>query len=202
MDETSFTDEVKVRSGGTDRKIFQSSSSKDCVHDNATEFPSGHLYGQQENDTSDEADIGSANTLEEQGRPLMYPKSKTKSPASLTGSGKIRFKDIIQNLILCLIACGLLVMLGMAIVYYVRLNDGQLTIHKGENVSKKYLVGCSKIEVEDIWIRGFPKLMTESAFRLLDINTDGVKDILFGFATGEHKSYIFLVCIGVSIFSV
>ena len=52
------------------------------------------------------------------------------------------------------------------------------------NVSST-VIGCSHIEVEDVWVKGIPKLMTESAFRLLDVNKDGVLDILFGFATGE-----------------
>ena len=46
-------------------------------------------------------------------------------------------------------------------------------------------VGCNKVKVKDVWTYGVPKLLTESAFRLLDVNEDGVLDIIFGFATGE-----------------
>uniref|UniRef100_T1JFB9 FAM234A/B beta-propeller domain-containing protein n=1 Tax=Strigamia maritima TaxID=126957 RepID=T1JFB9_STRMM len=46
------------------------------------------------------------------------------------------------------------------------------------------LIGCSHMEVEDVWIKNFPKLLTESAIRLNDVNQDGVLDILIGFATG------------------
>ena len=49
----------------------------------------------------------------------------------------------------------------------------------------KEIVGCSRLEVEDVWVQGIPKLMTESAFRLLDLNNDGTLDILFTFATGK-----------------
>ena len=45
-------------------------------------------------------------------------------------------------------------------------------------------VGCGELSVEDVWVRGFAKLMTESALRLLDVNEDGVLDVLLGFATG------------------
>ena len=44
--------------------------------------------------------------------------------------------------------------------------------------------GCQNLNKETVWIKGFPKLMTESAFRLVDVNQDGILDILFGFATG------------------
>jgi hypothetical protein len=52
------------------------------------------------------------------------------------------------------------------------------------------IVGCTSLSVEDVWVVGIPKLMTESAFRLVDINSDGVLDILFGFATGEYSTSI------------
>ncbi|ELU01119.1 hypothetical protein CAPTEDRAFT_94391 [Capitella teleta] len=54
----------------------------------------------------------------------------------------------------------------------------------GNGTSSSAVIGCSRVEVEDVWVKGIPKLMTESAFRLLDVNRDGVMDILFGFATG------------------
>jgi len=38
--------------------------------------------------------------------------------------------------------------------------------------------------VDDVWVSGFAKLMTESALRLLDVNHDGTLDVLLGFATG------------------
>jgi len=45
--------------------------------------------------------------------------------------------------------------------------------------------GCGQLSVEDVWVSGFAKLMTESALRLLDVNADGVLDVLLGFATGQ-----------------
>ncbi len=46
---------------------------------------------------------------------------------------------------------------------------------------------CDNFEVTDVWIKQFPKLLTESSFRLVDANKDGVDDIIFGYATGKHK---------------
>ena len=47
------------------------------------------------------------------------------------------------------------------------------------------LIGCDTVEVEDVWVKGFPKLLTEAAFRLVDVNEDGDLDVLLGFATGK-----------------
>jgi len=47
-------------------------------------------------------------------------------------------------------------------------------------------VGCGELSVDDVWVSGFAKLMTESALRLLDVNEDGILDVLLGFATGQH----------------
>ncbi len=48
------------------------------------------------------------------------------------------------------------------------------------------------MQVEDVWVTGIPKLMTESAFRLVDVNQDGVLDVLFGFATGEWEIFTWI----------
>jgi hypothetical protein len=40
------------------------------------------------------------------------------------------------------------------------------------------------IEIEVLWTSGFPKLITESAFRLVDCNADGILDVIFGYGTG------------------
>jgi hypothetical protein len=54
--------------------------------------------------------------------------------------------------------------------------------------STSNIIGCDEIQVDDIWTAGYPKLMTESALRLLDVNDDGVLDVLIGFATGHYMN--------------
>ena len=47
------------------------------------------------------------------------------------------------------------------------------------------ITNCNlQIHVEDVWVQGFPKLITESAFRMLDVNKDGTLDVIIGFGTG------------------
>jgi len=53
--------------------------------------------------------------------------------------------------------------------------------------------GCGHLSVEDVWVSGFAKLMTESALRLLDVNADGVLDVLLGFATGQKTLHAYAV---------
>jgi len=52
-------------------------------------------------------------------------------------------------------------------------------------------VGCGELTVDDVWVTGFAKLMTESALRLLDVNGDGVLDVLLGFATGQRAFQLY-----------
>ncbi|CAF0995646.1 unnamed protein product [Adineta steineri] len=40
------------------------------------------------------------------------------------------------------------------------------------------------IQIELIWTSAFPKLLTETAFRLVDCNSDGILDVIFGYGTG------------------
>eukprot|EP00106_Octopus_bimaculoides_P010095 XP_014777537.1 PREDICTED: uncharacterized protein LOC106874346 [Octopus bimaculoides] len=59
----------------------------------------------------------------------------------------------------------------------------------------KNVIGCSNVEVEDVWVVGLPKLTTESAIRLVDVNSDGELDIIFGFGTGvDGKNIPEVVC--------
>uniref|UniRef100_A0A8W8L8K2 FAM234A/B beta-propeller domain-containing protein n=1 Tax=Magallana gigas TaxID=29159 RepID=A0A8W8L8K2_MAGGI len=62
----------------------------------------------------------------------------------------------------------------------------QLTNQLQSNLNAKTpkIKGCDHIEVEDVWATTLPKLLTESAFRLSDVNKDGIPDFIFGFATG------------------
>lgn len=46
-----------------------------------------------------------------------------------------------------------------------------------------YTEPCSDFKVEPIWTKSFDKLRTKSPIRLLDVNKDGIDDILYGFST-------------------
>lgn len=49
------------------------------------------------------------------------------------------------------------------------------------------LLPCSNLKVTDIWTSTLPTLTTESPLRVLDLNADGINDIIFGFGTGDYS---------------
>ena len=48
---------------------------------------------------------------------------------------------------------------------------------------------CHDLEVTPVWQVKFPKFGTEGNFRLLNISKDEVLDIVFGFGTGQIRSF-------------
>jgi len=63
-------------------------------------------------------------------------------------------------------------------------HPGHVTTPKPLPATEEEGAGCGELSVSDVWVSGFAKLMTESSLRLLDVNADGVLDVLLGFATG------------------
>lgn len=49
---------------------------------------------------------------------------------------------------------------------------------------------CSKLSVKEMWSIKLPKLTSESPIRTLDVNMDGVEDIIFGYGTGKMDDYL------------
>lgn len=73
--------------------------------------------------------------------------------------------------------------------HYVSLPVSFLNLWKSSSERRHgTLLPCDTFKVEDVWVRNFPMLLTNSAFRMVDINGDGVDDIILGFATGEWSS--------------
>lgn len=46
------------------------------------------------------------------------------------------------------------------------------------------LLPCSNVRVVDVWSATLPKLTSESPIRTLDVDQDGVEDVIFGYGTG------------------
>ncbi|KAK2157696.1 hypothetical protein LSH36_186g01066, partial [Paralvinella palmiformis] len=117
-------------------------------------------------------------------KPLMHPRQRSKG--QLTPQQRRVRRCCGYALYLLLAAAGLLG-LAFGIVLVVRnYADSWLHIEKSPTWRDRRIVGCSSLVVDDVWIVGIPKLITESSFRLVDVNRDGVDDILFGFATGAE----------------
>lgn len=50
--------------------------------------------------------------------------------------------------------------------------------------TKSFKNSIENVQIELLWTSAFPKLITETAFRLVDCNSDGILDVIFGFGTG------------------
>ena len=49
---------------------------------------------------------------------------------------------------------------------------------------KSEIIGCDELIVTPVWQAKFPKLISEGSTRMVDVNKDGVLDVILGFGTG------------------
>uniref|UniRef100_A0A2C9JEN2 FAM234A/B beta-propeller domain-containing protein n=1 Tax=Biomphalaria glabrata TaxID=6526 RepID=A0A2C9JEN2_BIOGL len=127
-------------------------------------------------------------------KPLMHPRTKSQRTKVKTRTSECQFcslfKPIFYFVALVSVLCGV-----MATIVYIANKHTSITnsvlVKQGESLpgdtvksERAILIGCDKLEVSDVWVVGIPKLLTESAFRLVDVNQDGVLDVVLGFATG------------------
>ena len=125
-------------------------------------------------------------------KPLMHPRHRTK----VIGRRPVcKCAEIIKPIgcfVLLVVALGSL-MIGILYVSN-QLSSKPKNVTQIHDVNSKYhkklkakveLSGCDVISVDDVWTAGFPKLSTESAIRMVDVNLDGILDVIIGFATGK-----------------
>ncbi|XP_052803386.1 uncharacterized protein LOC128233645 [Mya arenaria] len=162
-----------------------------------------------DDDDSDEGEVfmqGSRLDRSSASKPLMFPRARAKTHV---GHGPCARCRPIVNAVCCFffLVLSLGSLMGL-VVYFVnkhnhKINSTLTTIEPGpvlpdikqtsafEFIKQHKMpdfsdvIGCDNVKVEDVWTMGFPKLLTESAFRPLDVNGDGVLDVILGFATGS-----------------
>ncbi|XP_060079842.1 uncharacterized protein LOC132559243 [Ylistrum balloti] len=125
-------------------------------------------------------------------KPLMHPRQRPKVK-SRTPNCRCRkqLKTITCFLVIVLSLGSLMTM----IIYLYNKHPEKTKDKNGPDIESQSsnipeVVGCDSLSVEDVWVMGFPKLITESAFRLVDVNQDGVLDIILGFGTGADGYYL------------
>lgn len=143
------------------------------------------VYSSEEEDVFMEDPIIDQNSAS---KPLMYPRHRAKVKSRRPECKSrffIRFCVCFVLLFMCLAAVTGLIM-------FLLKKDNRSKVHKHKPTASdvnEHLIGCSHIEVEDVWVKGFPKLITESAFRMVEVNQDGVLDVIFGFGTGNLNEH-------------
>jgi len=203
MEETQFSDEVKIRVDDREEQIFGTSVIRDVMTRDSTYWHGGDRIndpspppsegrqtspsdGCQHTDSPSSSDDNIGNSLlRQQAKPLMTSRDGARLNEALLSHPFYRKKRHI-SLGVC-VSVAFLAGFTLCVVYFLRFFLGVKKIPPHPEI-----VGCSNIEVEDVWVVGIPKLLTESAFRLLDINDDGVLDPIFGFATGRSSSCLSL----------
>ncbi|GFO02832.1 hypothetical protein PoB_002933700 [Plakobranchus ocellatus] len=140
-------------------------------------------------------------------KPLMHPRSKGGHKTSVkTRTIECRLctlcKPIFYFVSLVTVLCAVMASIVYVANKHGHQHPGAAILHPGgsagsgdgklgnkgadSETSQTPVIGCDQIKVEDVWVVGFPKLLTESAFRLVDVTGDGVLDVILGFATGMY----------------
>ncbi|XP_060520035.1 uncharacterized protein LOC132698145 isoform X2 [Cylas formicarius] len=126
-------------------------------------------------------------------RPLMAPRRKAlKSDAGSRLKQKHNCRVFWKPC--CYVFAALSVLIGLIALVVVlvslyplpldKLRDWVISTAKIEKTPK--LLPCSNLKITDVWTVNLPTLITDSPVRSLDVNGDGIDDILFGFGTGNH----------------
>ncbi|XP_077562373.1 uncharacterized protein LOC144178412 [Haemaphysalis longicornis] len=114
---------------------------------------------------------------EEPSRPLMAPrKLRVQRRGPVTGIRRRRCRCSAAAWLL--LACLALGAAAAVLVLRQQQRRRAAAARRGETE------GCRQLRVQDVWHSTLPMLTTESAFRHLDVNGDGVLDVVFGFGTG------------------
>ncbi|KAK3107822.1 hypothetical protein FSP39_022986 [Pinctada imbricata] len=129
-------------------------------------------------------------------KPLMHPRHRSKVKRRRPNCKCHKTAKPILCFLLLVISLGSL----MVAILYVSNQFSLKSKSKGNLTSKHlpikssrddvFIQGCDEISVEDVWTVGLPKLNTESAIRMIDVNKDGVLDIILGFGTGADGYYV------------
>lgn len=54
-------------------------------------------------------------------------------------------------------------------------------------INEQQSAPCHDLEVIPVWSQRFPKLLSESSIRMLNVSDDDMLDVVFGFGTGQSE---------------
>ncbi|XP_044747625.1 uncharacterized protein LOC123308894 [Coccinella septempunctata] len=134
-------------------------------------------------------------------RPLMAPRRKTARPNL---ARKMRNKPPCRAFCrpCCYFLGALSVLIGLIVLVIILVSIFPLPLDRIHNwIVSKFtatdpngpfvkLLPCSDYKISDVWTVNLPKLTTDSPIYLLDVDSDGVNDVLFGFGTGDNYDII------------
>jgi hypothetical protein len=56
----------------------------------------------------------------------------------------------------------------------------------GESLSNSTTMPCNDLKLSRIWNLKIPKLLSDSQVKLIDVDRDGIDDVIIGTGTGEY----------------
>ncbi|XP_065664326.1 uncharacterized protein LOC100208465 isoform X3 [Hydra vulgaris] len=129
-------------------------------------------------------------------KPYGSPKKQIIQPKPILSCRSCIFL-LIFFIVLFTLVCSITYFLQLGISRMVPVTDQKViyqmsTVQKGTNLSQvneiknialPNLRSCSGFKITKVWQKDFQKLFTDSSTRLVDINKDGVDDIIMGFGT-------------------
>ncbi|XP_054712627.1 uncharacterized protein LOC129222185 [Uloborus diversus] len=136
---------------------------------------------------------GKSIPLEENGvnKPLMAPRQRSKDTLQTKVRKVPSLRYIWAPIFYFLVTLSSIISVIGLVVFLINIfmknASSSNHLNKAHNTLK--LVPCTKITTQDVWVKTFPMLTTETAIRLNDINADGIEDIILGFGTGADAFY-------------
>ncbi|GIX84799.1 hypothetical protein CDAR_490432 [Caerostris darwini] len=135
---------------------------------------------------------GKSIPLEENGvnKPLMAPRLRSKdtlhTKVRKVPSLRLMWSPIFYLLVTLSSIITLIGIVVLLINIFMRNISSQ---NNNNHIKGTKLLPCTKITSQDVWVKTFPMLTTETAIRLNDVNSDGIEDIILGFGTGADAFY-------------
>ncbi|XP_048257876.1 uncharacterized protein LOC124125677 isoform X2 [Haliotis rufescens] len=119
-------------------------------------------------------------------KPLMHPRQRARVKSRRPDCKcRLLIRPILYFLFLVASLGGLMILILFLVNRYQHRYDFLTQkLIGGKDAETMAVIGCDNIEVEDVWVIGMPKMLTETAFRMVEVNQDGILDVIMGFATG------------------
>ena len=166
---------VRFQSGDLSKPLFDPTSPSSRLDGATVELDDDddEVFDASEDDDDDDDMNG------HQSKPLMHRRHRAATVRTVRPAGGCG--QSLRSVIYFVVFGGAMVTLALFVVYTINTRLLPATS------TRRPAVG-SRVAVADVWVTGLPKLTTQSALRLVDVNLDGVLDVLLGFATGQNQA--------------